>query len=313
MPPRLRTLVGLLALLSVAGWLATVAAQTEAQPQVPFRGGIDLVSLNVTVTDGQHFVTDLEEGDIEIFEDGIKQQTTFFSKVQQPIALAVLLDTSASMESKLETAQEAAIGFARRMRTGDLMEVIDFDSQVSILQGFTGDVAALERAIRQATVNGSTSLYNAIYVSLKDLKKARVGGNTEIRREAIVVLSDGDDTSSLVAYDEVLDLAKRSETAIYAIGLKQNDGGRRDFKEAEFVLKQLSQETGGRAFYPNSVAELPKIYELISQELSSQYAIGYVSKNAARNGAWRKLSVRVNRQGLIGRTRQGYYAPTARR
>ena len=310
MSARLRTVVGLFALLSVAGWLAIVAAQT----QVPFRGGIDLVSLNVTVTDGQHFVTDLEEGDIEIFEDGIKQQTTFFSKVQQPIALVVLLDTSASMESKLETAQEAAIGFARRMRPGDLMEVIDFDSQVSILQGFTGDVAALERAIRQATVNGSTSLYNAIYVSLKDLKKARgVIGNPDIRREAIVVLSDGDDTSSLVAYDEVLDLAKRSETAIYAIGLKQNDGGRRDFKEAEFVLKQLSQETGGRAFYPGSVGELSKIYELIAQELSSQYAIGYVSKNAARNGTWRRLSVRVTRPGLIGRTRQGYYAPTARR
>jgi Ca-activated chloride channel family protein len=233
--------------------------------------------------------------------------------VQQPIALAILLDTSASMESKLETAQEAAIGFARRMRSGDLMEVIDFDSQVSILQGFTNDVAALERAIRQATVNGSTSLYNAIYISLKDLKKAKFSAAADIRREAIVVLSDGDDTSSLVAYDEVLDLAKRSETAIYAIGLKQNDGGRRDFKEAEFVLKQLSQETGGRAFYPNNVSELPKIYELIAQELSSQYAIGYVSKNAARNGAWRKLSVRVNRQGLIGRTRQGYYAPTARR
>jgi Ca-activated chloride channel family protein len=187
--------------------------------------------------------------------------------------------------------------------------VIDFDGQVSILQAFTNDVAALERAIRQATVNGSTSLYNAIYISLKDLKKARMARGTEIRREAIVVLSDGDDTSSLVAYDEVLDLAKRSETAIYAIGLKQNDGGRRDFKEAEFVLRQLSQETGGRAFYPGTVAELPKIYELIAQELSSQYAIGYMSKNGARNGAWRRLSVRVTRQGLIGRTRQGYYAP----
>jgi Ca-activated chloride channel family protein len=295
--------------LIVSAALATVVGQAQER----FRAGIDLVSLNVAVTEGARYVTDLEVGDFEVFEDGIKQEVSFFSKVQQPIALAVLLDTSASMESKLETAQEAAIGFARRMRPGDLMEVIDFDSQVSILQGFTSDGAALERAIRQATVNGSTSLYNAIYVSLKDLKKARLSSATEIRREAIVVLSDGDDTSSLVAYDEVLDLAKRSETVIYAIGLKQNDGGRRDFKEAEFVLKQLSQETGGRAFYPNNVSELPKIYELIAHELSSQYAIGYMSKNTARNGAWRKLSVRVNRQGLIGRTRQGYYAPTARR
>ena len=295
------------------GLSAAAARLPTAAVQAPFRGGVDLVSLSVTVTDGNRFVTDLEESEIEIFEDGVKQQATFFSKVQQPIALAVLLDTSASMESKLETAQEAAIGFARRIRPGDQMEVIDFDGQVSILQSFTSDVAALERAIRQATVNGSTSLYNAIYVSLKDLKKARTSGNAEIRREAIVVLSDGDDTSSLVAYDEVLDLAKRSETAIYAIGLKQNDGGRREFKEAEFVLKQLSQETGGRTFFPGNVGELPKIYELIAQELSSQYAIGYVSKNPARNGAWRRISVRVTRPGLIGRTRQGYYAPGSRR
>jgi Ca-activated chloride channel homolog len=308
MPVRVAPAVVLLIGLYCAGTLLPAAAA-----QAPFRGGIDLVSLNVTVTDGNRFVTDLEEADIEIFEDGIKQQTTFFSKVQQPIALAVLLDTSASMESKLETAQEAAIGFARRMRPGDLMEVIEFNGQVSILQSFTSDVAALERAIRQATVHGSTSLYNAIYVSLKDLKKARTSGAAEVRREAMVVLSDGDDTSSLVAYEEVLDLAKRSETAIYAIGLRQNGGGRRQFQEAEFVLKQLSQETGGRAFYPNSVAELPKIYELISQELSSQYAVGYVSKNPARNGAWRRISVRVNRQGLIGRTRQGYYAPGSRK
>ena len=283
---------------------------SAATAQAPFRGGIDLVSLNVTVSDGQRYVTDLEEGDFEIFEDGIKQQTTFFSKVQQPIALAVLLDTSASMEGKLETAQEAAIGFARRIRPADVMEVIDFDSQVTILQTFTNDVPALERAIRQATINGSTSLYNAIYISLKDLRKARAAGG-DIRREAIVVLSDGDDTSSLVDYDEVLDVAKRSNTAIYAIGLKQN-GGARDFRQAEFVLKQLAQETGGRAFFPATVAELPRIYEQISQELSSQYALGYVSRNPARNGAWRRLSIRVGRQGLVGRTRLGYYAPGVR-
>jgi Ca-activated chloride channel homolog len=277
--------------------------------QAPFRGGVDLVSLNVTVTESGRYVTNLEEADFEVFEDGAKQQVTFFSKEQQPIALAILLDTSASMESKLETAQEAAIGFARHLRAKDLMEVIEFDQQVSILQSFTGDVAALEKAIRQATVNGSTSLYNAIYISLKDLKKARAANADELRREAIVVLSDGDDTSSLVGYDEVLDVAKRSNTAIYAIGLKQNDSGSRDFKEAEFVLRQLSQETGGRAFFPGTVAELPKIYDQIAQELGSQYVIGYISKNPARNGAWRRLSVRVVRPNMVGRTRQGYYAP----
>lgn len=290
--------------LVVSAALASVVGQAQDR----FRAGIDLVSLNVAVTEGARYVTDLEVGDFEVFEDGIKQEVSFFSKVQQPIALAVLLDTSASMESKLETAQEAAIGFARRIRPGDVMEVVDFDSQVNILQPFTGDVAALERSIKQATVNGSTSLYNAIYIALKNLQKVRARQGSALRREAIVVLSDGDDTSSLVAYDEVLNLAKRSETVIYAIGLRQNDQSRRDFKEAEFVLRQLSQETGGRVFYPGAVSELPKIYDQIAQELASQYSIGYTSKNQLRNGAWRRLTVRVARPGFTARTRQGYYA-----
>jgi Ca-activated chloride channel family protein len=290
---------------------AITAGAVDAQDR--FKGGVDLVSLNVTVTDGGRYVTDLARQDFEIFEDGVKQTASFFSTVQLPVALAVLLDTSASMESKLETAQEAAIGLARRLRAGDVMEVIDFDSQVNILQPFTGDVPALERAIRQASVNGSTSLYNAIYISLRSLQKARASHPGETRREAIIVLSDGDDTSSLVAYEEVLDLARRSETAIYAIGLREQGNGRRGGKQAEFVLRELSEQTGGRAFYPLLVSELPKIYEQIAQELASQYAVGYISGNARRNGAWRRISVRVTRPGLLARTRQGYYAPGAGR
>ena len=292
--------------LTFAVCAALLGAQLHAQER--FRAGVDLVSLHVAVMEMARYVTDLEAADFEIFEDGVRQDVAFFSKVQQPIALAVLLDTSASMESRLETAQEAAIGFVRRMRTGDVMEVVDFDSQVNILQPFTGDVAALERAIRQATVNGSTSLYNAIYIALKNLQKVRSRVDTELRREAIIVLSDGDDTSSLVAYEEVLDLAKRSETVIYAIGLRHSDQSRREFKEAEFVLRQLSQQTGGRVFYPTAVSELPKIYDQIAQELASQYSIGYTSRNQARNGAWRRITVRMTKPGLVARTRQGYYA-----
>jgi Ca-activated chloride channel family protein len=213
------------------------------------------------------------------------------------------------MEGKLATAQEAAIGFARRLRKTDVMQVIEFDSQVNIVQEFTSDIPTLEKAIQSTTVNGSTSLYNAIYIALKNLRRNRAKNADEIRREAIVVLSDGDDTSSLIEYDEVLDLAKRSETAIYSIGLRQGNEARREFKEAEFVLRQLSTETGGRVFFPTSAAELPKIYEQIADELSSQYALAYSSKNALRNGAWRRIAIRVARPGLNARTRQGYYAP----
>jgi len=300
---------------TVAGVLCTVtcAVVVAAQPQQRFRGGIDLVSLNVTVMDGSRYVSDLLEADFEVFEDGAKQSITFFSRIQQPIALAILLDTSASMNERLATAQEAAIGFARRMRKQDAIEVIDFDSQVRILQSFTNDVAALEKAIRGTDVNGSTSLYNAIYISLKELKKAKASSAEEIRRQAIVVLSDGDDTSSLVPYEEVLDLAKRSETAIYSIGLRPVGAYRAEFKEAEFVLKQLSQETGGRAYFVTTPSELPKIYDQISEELANQYSLAYSSKNPLRNGAWRRIIVRVARPGLTARTRQGYYGPATAR
>src|SRR6185503_4485143 len=216
-----------------------------------------------------------------VFEDGVKQDVTF-NKTNLPIALALLLDTSASMEAKLPTAQEAAIGFAKRLRTQDLAEVIDFDSRVVVLAPFTNATGELETAIHKTSAGGSTSLYNAVYIALKDLKKVIAKNTEEIRRQAIVVLSDGEDTSSLLPFEEVLDLAKRSETAIYAIGLRSPDGPgttTRGFKEAEFVLRQFAQETGGRAFFPSQVTELAAIYGQISDELSSQYTVGYTSRN----------------------------------
>ncbi len=277
-----------------------------------FRAGVDVVSLNVTVTDpSTKFIRDLTQDDFQVYEDGVKQDVTFFSRTQQPIALAILLDTSASMEDKLGLAQEAAIGFARRLRPEDLAEIVDFDSKVDILQTFTNDRAALERAIRNTRADGSTAIYHAIYISLKELKKHAAQNEADIRRQAIVVLSDGEDTSSILGYDEVLDLAKRSETGIYTIGLRGTDLTPRGFKEAEFVMRQLAQETGGRSFFPQNATELPRIYDQISDELSSQYTLAYSSRNPRRDGAWRRIVVRVNRPDATARTKLGYYAASA--
>jgi Ca-activated chloride channel homolog len=302
-----------------AAALALVTAHTAQpppapQPQVPFRAGVEVVSLNVTVTDGtSRYVTDLTADDFNVFEDGVKQEVTFFNRTNLPIALALLLDTSASMESKLPTAQEAAIGFAKRLRAQDLAEVIDFDSRVIVLAPFTNGAAELEQAIHKTSAGGSTSLYNAVYIALKDLKKVIAKNTEEIRRQAIVLLSDGEDTSSLLPFEEVLDLAKRSETAIYAIGLRSADGPgstSKGFKEAEFVLRQFAQETGGRSYFPSQISELAAIYGQIADELSSQYTVGYTSRNGRRDGSWRRVVVRVARQNLTARTKLGYFAPT---
>jgi Ca-activated chloride channel family protein len=286
--------------------------QTAPQDRPAFRGSVDVVTLNVTVTDGsRHFVTDLGRTDFVVLEDGRRQDLTFFQKTGLPLALALLIDTSASMEDSLPIAQEAAIGFVRELSPADVASVIDFDSRVQVGQDFTGDRSALEQAIRRTAAGGSTSLYNAVYIALKELRKTIADEPMgDPRRRAIVVLSDGEDTSSLVGFDEVLDLAARSDTAIYAIGLfgREIPGVRRS-QEAPFVLRRLAQQTGGRAFFPTDAKELAGIYSEIKAELSSQYALAYESSNTRRDGQFRRIAVRVERTGVVARARPGYYAP----
>ena len=297
------------------------AAPAPAPPAAPgtprqdrqtpsFRVGVDIVSLNVTVVDGQsRYITDLDQGDFAVFEDGVKQDVSFFNRRQQPIALSLLLDSSASMEDKLETLQTAAVNFVRKLKPSDMAQVIDFDSRVEVRQGFTAKQGDLEAAIFQTASGGSTSLHNAIYIALKELRKVKAGSEEDVRRQAIIVFSDGEDTSSLVSFDEVLDLAKRSETSIYTIALRGADTQTRGFREAEFILRQLAQETGGRAFFPVKVEDLNGVYAQIADELASQYTLGYTSRNARRDGAWRRIVVQVLKPSLTPRTKRGYYAP----
>jgi Ca-activated chloride channel homolog len=303
------------ALVAIACAAMSIGSGGHISAQQPsFRAGVDVVSLNVTVTDAAgRFATNLPADSFSIYEDGVKQQAKFFNRSNLPIALSILLDTSASMEDKLQTAQEAAIGFVKKLRDQDLAQVIDFDSRVQIAQGFTSNEPDLEEAIRKTSAGGSTSLHNAIYISLKELKKIQARSADDVRRQAIVVLSDGEDTSSLVSFDEVLDLAKRSETAIYAIGLRGrgSDRSRGSFNEADFVLRELAQQTGGRVFFAQNANELAGIYGQIADELSSQYMIGYSSSNPKRDGAWRRIIVQVNEPNTIARTKQGYFAPTS--
>jgi len=299
---------------------AAPAAQQTPPPPAPadrqrpsFRASIDIVSLNVTVTDGSnHYVTDLAENEFSVFEDGVKQNLTFFSRRQQPIALSLLLDSSASMEQHIGTLQTAATNFVRKLKPNDIAQVVDFDSRVEIRQGFTGNQADLQTAIEQTNAGGSTSLHNAIYIALKELRKVKAVNEEDVRRQALIVFSDGEDTSSLVSFEEVLDLAKRSETAIYAIALRGADVQAKGFREAEFVMRTLAQETGGRAFFPARIDDLAGVYAQIADELASQYTLGYTSGNQRRDGAWRRLVVQVSRASITPRTKKGYYAPTSR-
>jgi Ca-activated chloride channel family protein len=302
-----RRVIPILALVCLF-WASRASAQEAA-----FRAGVDVVSLSVTVTDQQgRYVTDLDEASFTVFEDGVHQGVTFFSRREQPIALSLLLDSSASMEDHLPTLQQAASNFARRLKPNDIAQVVDFDSRVEIRQPFSGNKDDLQAAIGQLAAGGSTSLHNAIYIALKELRKVRAVSEEDVRRQALIVFSDGEDTSSLVSFEEVLDLAKRSETSIYAIALRDVNSQAKGFREAEFVMRTLARETGGRAFFPDKIADLESVYSQIADELASQYTLGYTSANPRRDGAWRRVVVQVSRKDVTPRTKQGYYAPTAR-
>ena len=298
--------------LAIATILLGAGVALHAQ-RPAFRLGVELVSLSVTVTtaDGRN-VGDLSAEDFTIFDEGQPQEVAFFSRANTEMAVSLVLDSSASMEDQMGLAQKAATDFVARLRPGDLAEIVDFDSRVQVVEPFTGDRAALEAAIQRVSAGGSTSLHNAVYITLRRFEQLQKPDPDEIRRQVVVVLSDGDDTSSLVSFEEVLDLARRSQTAIYTIGLGLEAPSRSAGSTGEFSLRRLAQDTGGRMFMARQGTELSGVYAAIADELTSQYVLGYLS-TAKPDGTFRRVSVRVARPGVQARTRSGYYAPRSAR
>ena len=298
------------------GLTVLLAALATSSPTAQvFRAGIDTVVLSVSVTDARNRpLTQISRDDFRVFEDGILQDISVFTRDRQPVALSLMIDSSTSMEGKLKVAQEAAIGFARRLGPNDVAQVVDFNRDTRIRHVFTSDVTALERAIREIRAGGSTALYTALYIAMAELTRVGSASADHLRRQALVVLSDGEDTGGLKSYDDVADLAKRSDVMIYAIGLrdKESDEPRR-FSQADFALRTLSQLTGGRVFFVSDVRQLASIYGQIADELATQFVIGYSPKNMKRDGAWRQINVRVNQPEATARTRAGYFGPTRRR
>ena len=185
-----------------------------------FKTGVDVVALNVVVTDAQKkLVTGLTVGNFAVFEDGVQQDLSFFAADHVPLDLALLLDTSASMSDKIKTLQEAAVGFASSLRDGDRVSIVDIKDNVKVLHPLDGDVGGAKAAIEGTSPRGGTALYNGLYLTLKDLSKQRKA-NDDVRRQAIAIFSDGDDTASLMTFDDVMELAKQSGVAIYTITLK---------------------------------------------------------------------------------------------
>ena len=313
------------AAVTVAAIVTVTAISLSAQSGQPappqsgvFRVGSALVALNVTVQDGgAKYVAGLQPADFAVYEDGVKQHVQFFEARAVPLDLIVLLDTSSSMTDKMNTVHDAASGFLATLRAGDRGAVVGFADSVDVLQPLTSDRALLEQAVRGTTAKGSTSLNNAIYVSLKQFAKG-ARADSDVRRQAIVVLSDGADTSSLVSFDDVLGLARKTGVNIYTVALQSRHaqlrsdyGGRKYFSESDYSMKALARETGAQSFFP-AAEQLKGVYGAIATELANQYSIGYVPANTRADGRFRRVIVQVvTKPELRPRTRMGYTADSA--
>jgi len=298
------------AFLAAHGVGASGLART---PQTAFRVGIDMVSLTVTVTDrADNYVAGLTERDFAVTEDGVPQPVSFFMSDHMPLDLAIVLDTSGSMGLGLRLVQEAACGLARSLRTEDRGTVVEVKSGAAVPQPLTGDVQEIESAIRRTTPGGTTGLFDGLYVVLREFARER-REHRDMRRQALVVLSDGADNASHLQFEDVIDLARRTGVAAYIVSPKPAPAvvalEPQLFSRAQYSMTTLAREAGGRIFIASSLKELDRIYGAIASELSNQYELGYTPLRAVADGTFRRVAVRVvSRDDAKARTRAGYIA-----
>lgn len=287
--------------------LCAQKSSEQKRSDVPFRVEVEAVNVLVAVHDKKtgKFATDLTAEDFEVYEDGVIQEITNFSQeTELPLTIALCVDTSSSVQLKLAFEKEAAIDFLFSVvRPIDQALLLEFDTGVTLLHDFTSNPNDLVRGIESLKAGGGTSLYDAVYLVSEQKMMYETG------RKTVVVLSDGADLTSRHTFEEALRMAYLSEVAVYAISTTRF--GADIDREGDNALKQLTETTGGKAFFPFSNAQLSKAFRNIDQELRSQYNLAYVPKNGRRDGILREIKVKVARKNSRIRHRKGYFAPLA--
>ncbi|HEV8130039.1 MAG TPA: VWA domain-containing protein [Acidobacteriota bacterium] len=288
-----------------AGYLFLQTKKPETPQQVkqqgPFVATVEVVNILVTATDKKgRFVTDLMQQDFKVFEDGKPQEITNFTKqTNLPLNIAFLIDTSSSVQVKLGFEKEAAVNFIQSvMRDNDKALLVEFDSGVTLLQDFTSNATEISAKIAKLRAGGGTALYDAVYQATTQKLQNIVG------RKVILILSDGDDLDSRIGFDQVLQKLRESDIIAYAISTSAY-GASGDTK-GDKVLKRLTEETGGKVYFPYTARQMDQYFELINQELRSQYNIAYKSSNPKKDGAFREIKIKTARDDVHLRHRKGY-------
>jgi Ca-activated chloride channel family protein len=276
----------------------------------------DLVNLDVTVIDqNNNPVFNLKKEDFSIFEDKVKQEVWNVSREEVPVSFGLVIDTSGSMRSKLQTVTDAANLLVRQMRQDDEAFVASFKAEPELVQDFTADKRELEDALGELYTSGGTALLDAI-IATADYAQEKA----KRRRKALVIISDGLEKNSSVKEKEVMEAIKEDEVQVYLVGFIDEDMdekslfGRSPAKKAKDLLMRIADDSGGRAYFPKDISEIPAIAAQIAKDLRTQYVVSYYPTNDKRDGTFRTIQVSVNQTSgrkLIARARRGYYARNA--
>jgi Ca-activated chloride channel family protein len=300
------------ALLALAlGTSAPAPAQaprpTATPPPLVFEADVYVVSVTAVVFDKSgRFVEGLTPKDVTLYEDDVPQQLTYLLAAQGgeekiPLSVVLVLDASGSMKRNLHFLQEAASSFLSKLEDVDQALVVQFNESLKGSAEFTDDLGRLEQFVEALQAWGGTSLYDAVHYALD-----RVG--SQPGRKAVIVFSDGADTTSSLREKDVIEYARAVEATVYSIGIEgMGPGG-----TPKGFLKRIASETGGEAFFPDKVGDLIRVFAEISAELHNHYALAYTPKRAP-DGSYRKIRMTVDRENVEVRVRKGYYALKKRR
>ncbi len=281
-------------------------------PKANIRVDTTVVLIPVTVTDPlNRFVTGLEKENFKISEDKVEQKIQQFSSEDAPLSVGLVFDTSGSMGSKLEKSRQAVAEFLKTMNPEDESFLVEFNDRAELALGFTRSPEEIQNKLTFTQSKGRTALLDAVYMALHTMKKAHNS------RKALLIISDGGDNSSRYTETEIKNLVREADVQIYAIGIFEPVSQRGRTAEemgGPGLLQEISEQTGGRAFGVENLAELPDIAAKIGLELRNQYILGYSPTNRERDGKYRKVKVTLvqpkSLPPLRAFWRLGYYAPT---
>ena len=273
----------------------------------------DLVNLDVTVVDqNNNPVFNLKKEDFSVFEDKVKQTIESVNREEVPVSFGMVIDTSGSMRSKLQTVTDSAVSLVKQMRQDDEAFVASFKAEPELVQDFTSDRRELEDALGELYTSGGTALLDAI-IATADYAQEK----GKRRRKALVIFSDGMERNSAFTEKEVIEAINENDVQVYLVGFVDEEAeekgvyGDSSLQEAKRLLSLIADDSGGRAFFPKNINEIPAIADQIAKDLRSQYVVSYLPSNYNLDGAFHTVKVIVNSQGsrkLIARTRLGYYS-----